>query len=37
MAERICLIDNFAQHYRENIFTLMDQNMDIDFVFGDII
>lgn len=35
MAHRICLIYNFAQHYRTNIFTLMDQNMDIDFVFGD--
>ena len=32
---RICLIYNFAQHYRTNIFTLMDQQMDIDFVFGE--
>lgn len=32
---KICLIYNFAQHYRTNIFTLMDQNMDVEFVFGD--
>ena len=32
---KCCLIYNFAQHYRTNIFTLMDQNMDIDFYFGD--
>lgn len=32
---RLCLIYNFAQHYRTNIFTLMDQSFDIDFVFGD--
>ena len=31
----VVLIYNFAQHYRTNIFTLMDQNMDVDFVFGD--
>lgn len=30
----ICLIYNFAQHYRTNIFTLLDQQLDIDFVFG---
>lgn len=35
MKERVCLIYNFAQHYRTNIFSLMDQQMDIDFVFGD--
>ena len=35
MANKVCLIYNFAQHYRTNIFTLMDQQMDIDFVFGD--
>lgn len=29
------LIYNFAQHYRTNIFTLMDKNLDIDFFFGD--
>lgn len=32
---RLCLIYNYAQHYRTNIFTLLDQNLDIDFVFGD--
>lgn len=32
---KLCLIYNFAQHYRTNIFTLMDQQMDIDFVFGE--
>ena len=35
MKSRICLIYNFAQHYRSNIFTLLDQKLDIDFVFGD--
>ena len=32
---KLCLIYNFAQHYRTNIFTLLDQQLDIDFVFGD--
>ena len=32
---RTALIYNFAQHYRTNIFTLMDNEMDIDFYFGD--
>ena len=32
---KIALIYNFAQHYRTNIFMLMDQEMDIDFYFGD--
>lgn len=32
---KVCLVYNFAQHYRTNIFTLMDKNMDIDFYFGD--
>lgn len=31
----VCLVYNFAQHYRANIFTLMDQQLDIDFYFGD--
>lgn len=35
MNNKICLINNFAAHYRTNIFTLMDQELDIDFVFGD--
>lgn len=29
---KICLIYNFAQHYRTNIFTL-DQQLNVDFVF----
>lgn len=32
---KVCLIYNFAQHYRTNIFTLIDRNLDIDFYFGD--
>lgn len=32
---KIALIYNFAQHYRANIFTLMDKDMDVDFYFGD--
>lgn len=32
---KTALIYNFAQHYRTNIFTLMDKDMDIDFYFGD--
>lgn len=32
---KICLIYNYAQHYRANIFTLMSKEFDIDFVFGD--
>ena len=32
---KIALIYNFAQHYRANIFTLMDRELDIDFYFGD--
>jgi glycosyltransferase involved in cell wall biosynthesis len=35
MQYRICLIYNFAQHYRTNIFMLMDSELPIDFVFGD--
>ena len=35
MQSHICLIYNFAQHYRTNIFTLMDKELSIDFVFGD--
>jgi len=33
--QKICLIYNFAQHYRYNIFKLLDENFQIDFVFGD--
>lgn len=32
---KICLIYNYAQHYRTNIFTLLDRELDIDFYFGD--
>jgi glycosyltransferase involved in cell wall biosynthesis len=31
----LCLIYNFAQHYRTSIFKLIDQEFDCDFVFGD--
>lgn len=30
-----CLIYNFAPHYRTNIFSLLDKNLDLDFYFGD--
>lgn len=33
--KKLCLIYNFAQHYRSNIFQLMDQELHCDFVFGD--
>lgn len=32
---KLCLIYNFAQHYRTNIFTQMDKEFECDFVFGD--
>lgn len=32
---KICLLYNFAQHYRTSIFKLIDQEYDCDFVFGD--
>jgi glycosyltransferase involved in cell wall biosynthesis len=32
---KICLIYNYAQHYRKNIFMLMDKELLCDFVFGD--
>lgn len=32
---KLCLIYNFAQHYRTNIFTLMDRELKCDFLFGD--
>ena len=34
--DKICLIYNYAQHYRTDIFVLLDQNMDIEFYFGDV-
>lgn len=33
--KQICLLYNFAQHYRSEIFQLLDQNYDCDFYFGD--
>jgi glycosyltransferase involved in cell wall biosynthesis len=33
--KNICLIYNYAQHYRKNIFMLMDKELECDFVFGD--
>lgn len=32
---KLCLIYNYAQHYRTNIFTLIDKEFECDFVFGD--
>lgn len=32
---KLCLIYNFAQHYRTNIFSLIDKTFSCDFVFGD--
>ncbi|GHT50812.1 hypothetical protein FACS189440_18880 [Bacteroidia bacterium] len=32
---RICLIYNYAQHYRKNIFSLIDKEFLCDFYFGD--
>lgn len=31
---KLCIIYNFAQHYRTNIFTLMDKEFNCDWVFG---
>lgn len=35
MKTKVCLIYNFAQHYRTSIFRLIDQEYDCDFFFGD--
>ncbi len=35
MERRLCLIYNFAQHYRSSIFTLIGQEYDCEFVFGE--
>jgi len=35
MKNRLCLIYNYAQHYRSEIFRLMDRELNCDFVFGD--
>lgn len=32
---RTCLIYNYAQHYRTDVFSLLDKEFDIDFYFGD--
>ena len=32
---RLCLIYNYAQHYRSSIFSLIDQEYDCGFVFGE--
>ena len=32
---KLCLIYNYAQHYRANIFTLIDKTFTCDWVFGD--
>lgn len=32
---QVCLIYNFPQHYREEVFSLIDQKLNIDFYFGD--
>ena len=32
---KLCLIYNFAQHYRSSIFRLIDQEYDCDYFFGD--
>lgn len=33
--QKVVLIYNYAQHYRTNIFMLLDQQINIDFVFGE--
>ena len=35
MKKKICLIYNYAHHYRTDIFCLMDRELSVDFVFGD--
>lgn len=35
MKKKLCLIYNYAQHYREEIFQLIDNEYDCDFYFGD--
>ncbi len=32
---KVCLLYNYAQHYRSNIFMVMDRELDISFYFGD--
>lgn len=33
--DKICLVYNYAQHYRKDIFIKLDTELDFDFVFGD--
>ena len=33
---KLCILYNFAQHYRTNIFTLIDKTFNCDWVFGDV-
>nr|WP_315215432.1 glycosyltransferase [uncultured Flavobacterium sp.] len=35
ISNKKCLIYNYAQHYRADIFSLLDKELDIDFYFGD--
>lgn len=35
MINKICLIYNYAQHYRKGVFKLLDQELNVDFYFGD--
>ena len=35
MTQTICLIYNYAQHYRKGIFLLMEEELNCDFYFGD--
>jgi len=35
LSNKVCLIYNYAQHYRKGIFSLLDRELDIEFYFGD--
>lgn len=35
MYKKLCLVYNYAQHYRQEIFQLLDKELDCDFYFGD--
>lgn len=35
MKQKLCVIYNYAQHYRTGIFKLIDQTFDCDYLFGD--
>ena len=32
---RVCLISNYAAHYRKEIYNLIDSRLTCDFIFGD--